>query len=1217
MVRREAEYSTGRAQSASRESRILRSDHCLLGAVLSRLFRSSIVPGLIALHSNRMESLRDSLLHWLHDHPLDPLEVDVIAVQSNGIAQWLRSTFAQEGRNGRGGIAAAIDTPMPSRMLWSLYRQVLGRDAVPESSPLDEAPLVWRLMRLLGTLEDTAVYRPLVRYLEDDGDLRKRYQLAQRLADLYDQYQVYRADWLADWAKGDDVLRSGGNTRALPHDQCWQAALWRCILDDVGPEAGVSGRASVHEQFLRCLRAWPEQADRPDVPRRITVFGISSLPRQTLEALVELARWTQILVCVHNPCEYHWSDIVEGRSLLRRVNSRHPRRTGMPLELSNEQLHAHAHPLLASWGRQGRDYIALLEELEEETEARQAEEGHSQHGLNVVRVFEEVGATSLLAQLQDDIRALRPLAEIQAEGRVVPRSDHSVCFHIAHSALREVEILHDQLLAVFDADPSLEPDDVIVMVPDIEKYAPHIEAVFGLYGRDDSRHLPYFIVDRGAARTNTVVDAVEQLLALPVSRVTVSQVLDLLEVAAVRQRYDLDEEGIAILRNWVEGANVRWGLDQRHREALGLPMDASLVDIHTWHFGLQRMLLGYATGEAESWNDIAPYGEVAGLDAALVGTLADIIERMVHHAEMLAARARPVEWGERLRTLLDDFLLPPNDVAGYTVEQLTLALDAWLEQCELTGFDELLPVQVVGSHWLSALGGAGMAQRFSSGAITFATLMPMRAIPFRHVCLLGMNNDDYPRPRVRMDFDLMDTDYRPGDRSRRDDDRYLFLEALLSARERLHVSWVGRSIVDNTERPPSVLVAQLRDHIALGWHAADSGRDVLEQITTEHPLQAFSPRYFQTAPDCPQLFTYSREWRQASRTRQASSGSATPRLEPVSRDEPLTVDELRRFLEHPVREFYRRRLEIRIEEGQAAIEEESFMANALEVWEVYDALIRAARPALLKGENPFPACEAAVARMQRAGDLAFGAAGVRQINSCREGLLPMFDEYRRLLDEWPQAADEFHELEYRGAIGPGISGWLRGLHRRADGSLLRMEMQGSRLVKDKKWREEKLLGHWVWHLLGNASGLRLSTAIVSPAGTARFDPVETDVARHHLDTFMAAWEEGMCRPLPVKVEFAHPVLTGLAGYELGPDTDWAALLASESLLNELRNFHADHWNSEGSEERNRLASYQEQALYEARAYPTFESLMSKGELLMWAVTLYGPMFRAVRKPEEA
>lgn len=1151
-----------------------------------------------------MEVLRDSLVQWLATHPLDPLETDIIAVQSNGIAQWLRSTLAEPGPGGAPGIAAALDTPMPSRLMWRLYRGVLGETAVPEFSPLDEQPLIWRLMRLLGALPDSEAYRPLRRFLEDDADLRKRHQLAQRLADLFDQYQVYRADWLVDWAAGNDRLGGSGQSRPLDADQLWQAALWRDILADVGPQGAASARAAVHARFVQRMRDWPDPAGAPDLPRRIVVFGVSSLPRQTLEALLAVAPWTQVLVCVHNPCEYHWADIVEGRALLRKVKRHQQLRPGSPAGISPDSLHAHAHPLLASWGRQGRDYIALLEELEDELS--QAGQGE----VMVAPAFAPVEAGTALGQLQDDIRGLRSLPEIRAEARVIEAHDDSLCFHVAHSALREVEILHDQLLAAFDADDTLQPDDVIVMVPDIEQYAPHIDAVFGLHGADDRRRLPYFIVDRGPADVNTVADAVERLLAVPQARMGVGEVLDLLDIAAVRQRFGLQEEDVAVLRDWLHSANVRWGLDSGHRRALGVSIAPELADMHTWAFGLRRMLLGYATGDADDWNGIAPHADVAGLEARLVGTLALILERLMHYSRMLAEPAVPEEWAQRLRSLLADFLEAPDDVAAYTLEQLTQALDAWLDECEAGGFNTPLTLPVVSRCWLSSLQSPGMAQRFTSGAITFATLMPMRAIPFRHVCLLGMNDGDYPRPRTPAHFDLMEHDYRPGDRSRRDDDRYLFLEALLSARERFYLSWVGRSIVDNTERPPSVLVGQLRDHLAAGWLPADDGCGLLEQLTTVHPLQAFSPAYFHGASPQARHFTYAWEWRAAEAFQPVQGDAAAPRLDALVRDEPLSVAELKAFMEHPVREFFRQRLQVRYEESETVVDEETFVAGGLDAWQVQDALVKAAIRPLETGSDPVAACDAALDRMRRSGQLAFGGAGRLQVDQTRALMLPMLDAYAKELAEWPEPVGGPLELRHDCAGTPGLAGWLDNVRTRPADGRIRLQMQATRLTtgKTRQWRDEKLVGHWVQHLAANSAGLNLSTVVVSPAGTARFAPLDRAQAASWLDTLLHAWMEGMRRPLPIKAEFARPVLTSVP-----PATDpiadtgaWRELLQSEKLATQVRLCYETNWNQADRRD----------ALYEARAYPTPESLFADGELVQWALALYGPLFIALRQGEE-
>lgn len=1166
---------------------------------------SPIEPGLIVLHSNRMEMLRDLLVQWLEAHPLAPLESDIVAVQSNGIAQWLRSTLARSGRHGGLGIAAALETPMPSRLLWSLYRRVLGEDEVPPASPLDEQPLTWRLMRLLGSLSDPDVYQPLIRFLADDTDLRKRYQLAQRLADLFDQYQVYRADWLADWAAGKDQLRGRGGPHLLEPDQRWQAALWRDILADVGEQAARAGRAGVHERFIKALREWPEEGGRPNLPRRIVVFGLSSLPRQSLEALVEVSRWVQVLVCVHNPCEYHWADIVEGRALLRNVGRHQARKPGMPAELDDNSLYAHAHPLLASWGKQGRDYIALLEELEEECSAG----GAGPVALQTTPVFLEVGGESLLAQLQDDIRALRSLDEARSEQRIVATGDHSLQFHIAHSALREVEILHDQLLAAFDSDPTLKPDDVIVMVPDIEKYAAYVDAVFGLHGTEDKRRIPYFIVDRGPGRVNTVADAVQTLLSLPFARMGVGEVLDLLDIAAIRCRFDLAEEDIAILRDWIQDANVRWGLDADHRRGLGLPLHANLAEVHTWVFGMRRMMLGYALGESGEWNGVVPHGDVSGLSAGLVGVLARIVDRLLHYARELAQPAPPAHWIGRLRELLDDFLLPPDDLAAFTIEQLRQELDVWEQECEDSSFHEDLTLPVVQDRWLSCLQKAGMAQRFTSGAVTFATLMPMRAIPFRHVCLLGMNDRDYPRPRTPAYFDLMEKDYRPGDRSRRDDDRYLFLEALLSARERFYVSWVGRSAVDNAPSPPSVLVGQLRDHVAAVWASPDGG-DMLECLTTEHPLQGFSERYFADASPTARLFTYGREWR--SQDHKSVVDTAVPgELGPLEREEPLSIHELRRFLEHPVREFFRQRLQVSYEEEEAVPDLETFEAGGLENWELRDALIQAARKHLEAGADPYLACRDQLARLQGSGVLAFGAAGQVQATESLGLLKSMFGRYQQLLQTWPLVVEESFELRRTRVGTPGLGGWLHGLRRGEGDETLLLHMQASNLTSGAKqeWRDEKLLGHWVQHLAANSMGLRLRTIVVSPAGVANLAPLDTERAGSWLDVLLDAWVQGMCRPLPVKAEFAREILTAIPlGVDVENDDAWQELLEMETLRAAMDHCFQKQWNREGREE----------SLYESRAYPTKESLLAGGQMARWALRLYRPLFIALRdKTEEA
>ena len=312
-----------------------------------------VTPGLLILHGNELEQLRAAVFGWLRNNPLGPLETETILVQSNGVAEWLKIALAREL-----GVCAATRVALPARFLWEAYRAMLGRERVPSRSPYDKGPLTWRLMRLLPALLADPVFTPLRHFL-GDGDPERRLQLAERLADLFDQYQVYRADWLDDWSAGRDLLRNArGEALALPADQCWQAQLWRAVHADLPAPQRDSGRATIHRQFVDASAGEPAAR----LPRRVVLFGMSTLPYQTLQAVAALARHTQVLLAVPNPCRFYWGDIIEGRELLRAAHKRQSQKGGRDLSaVPLEELHAHSHPLLASWGRQGRDFVRMLD----------------------------------------------------------------------------------------------------------------------------------------------------------------------------------------------------------------------------------------------------------------------------------------------------------------------------------------------------------------------------------------------------------------------------------------------------------------------------------------------------------------------------------------------------------------------------------------------------------------------------------------------------------------------------------------------------------------------------------------------------------------------------------------------------------------------------------------------------------------------------------------
>lgn len=1144
-------------------------------------------PGFVAFHSNRSEQLADVVVNWIRRHSLSPLEEEVILVQSNGMAEWVKMELARMG-----GVCAATRVELPSRFLWRTYRQALGRESVPRDSPLDKVPMVWRLMQLLPTLIAQPDFAAVAGFLKADEPDRML-QLASKLADLFDQYQNYRADWLQAWARGEDhLILANGAKSELPPEQRWQAQLWRAVLQTLDDQQKQSIRPELQQRVIDLLNSGEPLAG--PVARRVVVFGMSQIPLTTMQALAALSNHCQVILAIPNPCQFYWGDIMDGRELLNAQRRRQPLRNGIELSsLPFENMHAHAHPLLASWGRQGRDFIRQLDEFDD------AERSRQQFDLARIDYFSdepEDAGTPLLLQVQNRIRDLIPLAEHTAIP--IAPDDQSIVFRSAHSKVRELEILHDKLLhllAKTNTENPLNPRDIIVMVPDIEQMAPAIRAVFGQYKRADARFIPFDIADMSAKSDSPVIGAVDWLLRLPMQRCSMSELVDILEVVSVAGRFGIDQEALPRLTQWMMGAGIRWGLNEPHRAELGL---GACGDQNSAWFGLQRMLLGYASGwepadsQLECLDAIDPYAEVSGLEAELAGSLAHMLQTLVSWWKDASTPATPTVWADRCRKLLAAMFKCESDLDKQAMSALEQGLTTWQEASENAAFAEELPLMVVRSAWLEAVETPSLNQRFRAGGVTFCTLMPMRAIPFEVVCLLGMNDGDYPRRGTRSDFDLMGLpgNARPGDRSRRDDDRQLMLEALLSARQVFYVSWCGHSVRDNSEQPPSVLVSQLRDYLSAGW-----GKEVVSSRTTQHPLQPFSRLYFENVdPDSP-LMTYAREWRTAhgASVGPESESETAPVVEPLAAfvqapNVPLTLSQLTQFLRNPVKTFFRQRLQVAFDETeQDDSDDESFAVDGLQQYKLLQELVAnaTAEPSELQEQL---CVTRSLAKLRKSGVLPIKVFGELEQQGLQDTLSTMLTAWRTQQARFPHPFERQSIRLEEGVVV--LEDWIDNLRRSdvgtepgdddfPDGKVAWLHLKTSNLLqkvgKAHFAQPDKLSGAWVRSLAIGACGVKAWGILVGRDGVVEIPPIPQEIAVETLKGLMQLWMDGMNAPLPL------PPKTALA------------FVAEKNAQTK----YEGEFMMKGEVEETCLA----------RMFPDFDALMDDGQFASLAQAVYGPI----------
>lgn len=1031
--------------------------------------------------SNRLEHLLEAWAERLREAPLPPFGREVVVVQSQGMRRWLTLELAR-----RQGIAAGLWMPFPRELARGLAEAVLDGRLLYERGGLELDPwgrevLLWRLFDLLGAAaaEPGGPLRAPAAYLAGDADGRKRYQLASRLAALFDDYQLFRGDWLETFEAGSPLFDDPDPRHETAE---WQALLWRRLTRPGAPGEPLARRLG---RTLEALRQG-ESESFPALPARLTVFGVSSLPPIFLTLLQATARHLPVELYFASPTWHFWGDLTSDREQSRLAR----RRPGGASPGGGH--YERGNSLLAALGGQGRDFFNLLQELDES--------GESWHDAG----FAEPGHDTLLHTLQADLldlvdrgAAARP-AEETAPPLPLDPADLSLRIHLCHSPLREMEVLREELLHALVELPGLVPSDVLVLLPEIESYAPLIDAVFGV-AHDGAPALPYAVADRRLASTQKPAAALLYLLELVGKRLTVAEVFGLLDNAAARRAAGIEESELALLRSRIAEVGVRWAIDGRQRaEEFGLP----LFEEASWQAGADRLLLGYAIGPGEgTCLGIAPAaGDGAG-DTDLLGRFLAFLDRLFADLEQLKASRPAARWAEGLIALVGRQLTAGDEDEELALQLLRDGFARFGEAQALAGDSpEVLPLEVIRQFLKAMLGDEQKSGGFLAGGITFCALRPMRSIPFRVVAVAGLEDSVFPRRDPPRAFDLLAAAPRPGDRSPRADDRYLFLETLLAARDRLLLLYPGASQRDAAEKAPSVVVAELLDLADRSLRTPD-GRPAREHLVVRHPLQAWSPGLFAGARR-----SYSRENAAAAAALLAPRQELPPFLpagftappvaaeaEPAGRLE-LQLSELIQAFASPSRYFCTEILGLALagaetEEGET----EPFAIDALPRFRLLEEML--ARR--LDGEEPDPAAELALLRARF--DLPPGLLGEAHFR----GLLL---EARGLLGRLPAA---WRGAASRVPVELAGHGWqLRG------GLLLR----GGALVtlRPARLRPRDLLAAHLSSLALQAAGeTALRTAVCGREGGFELRPAaRPGRALQLLEDLVAGFRELRERPIP-------------------------------------------------------------------------------------------------------
>ncbi len=833
---------------------------------------------------------------------------EVISVPTRGIERWLTQQLsahlgASTGRHD--GVCANIDFPFPGTLVSGALARAL--DAEPDADPWSPQRAVWPLIEVVEEHFDDPWLAPLAEHIKNSATVEgsRRFSSIRHMADLFDRYAVHRPDMLQRWATGSPQL----------DEPTWQVELWRLLRERIGTP---SPAERLRDACTR-LRAEPELLD---LPSRISLFGLTRLPASYLQVLEAMGRARSVHLFLMHPSPALWDRMAPliGPSS-RAVPRGEDQTAGVP-----------RNPLLASWGRDSREMQLVL--------------GGTAPG-DVEEVLGPPARQTLLRRIQDDIRAdLAPGGSGERSRPALEPDDDSIRVHSCHGRGRQVEVLRDAILHLLEDDPTLEPRDVIVLCPDIENFAPLIQATFGAHDVNDRTGslpgtLEIRLADRSLRQTNPVMGVLAEVLDLATARMSATEVLDLAGREPVRRRFQFGDEDLFRLEEWVEEACVRWGFDAEHRRAFKLEG----IESNTWRSGLDRILLGVAMADERQrlFHHALPLDDVDSTDIELAGRLAEFLDRLRAAVDTLSGAATVDVWAGRLADISQSLTATALRDAWQRA-QLKSLLDELVS--EATTDAGLSPVELscddVRSIVSDRLKGQPTRANFCTGHLTVCTLVPMRSIPHRVVCLLGLDDGSFPRHVERDGDDLTARTPRVGDRDVRSEDRQLLLDALLAARDHLVVTYSGRDERSNLPRPPAVPVGELLD--VIDHTVTLDGGTARDVVVLAHPLQPFDARNYEPGALIRDgVWSFDALHLAGARAAQHPRRGALPFLGqplPPRANDQVGLDLIERFLRHPVRAFLREQLKVSLRDKTRDFEDAiPLELDPLEQWKIADRVL--------------------------------------------------------------------------------------------------------------------------------------------------------------------------------------------------------------------------------------------------------------------------------------
>ena len=753
--------------------------------------------------SNQLEELADKFAATVdleNQVKRNILESPVTIVPNQNLKKWLQLTLAKKQ-----SVFMNVDFQYLESGLWSL---LAGLDRGAEKPEMIDGRFLRMLLLygLQGLGQNEPEFTPLRQYLlEPDGQKGpdypvKLWQLTEKMVQLFEEYEFHRSEMIKMWFDN--------KSQPVGMELC-QKNLYQLMKKLRDRYVQGSGKPVLSMREYADAVFAPGRIDlREDVNRKfVHIFGLSQVSRFHLWLIGRLKDYYDLFIYALNPCREFWEDIKtpQEKRWVQRKNAKKLEVTREEIDLG-ELLEEEGNELLSSWGKPGRENIRLLCQL-------------TDYDFNAC-FTKEANRTGVLHEVQNHILTLSNERDITQR---FPQ-DRSLQILGCPSIYREVETIYNNILYNLATDGKLQLTDIAILVPDISRYKPVIDSVFNRR----PRRLSYNLVDSRADIESVYGQAVLGILELAAGRFSRKEVFDLILNPCFMNKWQVGSEEVNIWARWAESLNIFHSFDKKAKEEKRYQKSS----YYTWKQGLQRLRLSRilsAPGEGggdgfRHFHELVPFYDVNTGDVDLMEKFSTIIEKMYRAViDIRGLYASGEEWKSRFLKICDDLLEIPSDLRGEAAVRQSLIeafgdlkiYDELLrDRSEQENIELILDVEVIREFIKFSLrsisGGYG---DYLTEGVTISALQPMRPIPFNIVYVLGMEEGAFPGQADASSLDIKLLKRRIGDISLPERNCYLFLEMLLSVRDKLYISYIAKDLQKDRVIQPCSVVNQLRRYV--------------------------------------------------------------------------------------------------------------------------------------------------------------------------------------------------------------------------------------------------------------------------------------------------------------------------------------------------------------------------------------------------------------------